>query len=126
MIQARGEWHGDEVKAALLKGAWEGILRAGVRFWNELQTVLNVSNPRPYRTPSLPGEPPRKRTGFGAGSVVYDADEKALTVRVGLLPNVKYMAFLDAGTHRTGARPWFGKTLDRLVPELRSLIARKG
>ncbi|MEK7767082.1 MAG: hypothetical protein AAB368_12670, partial [bacterium] len=48
------------------------LVRTVVFFHTGLQLVLNKSNPRPYKTPSKPGEPPRKRTGFGQRNVQYE------------------------------------------------------
>ena len=53
------------------------LLRAALFFQAQHQQRLGVSNPRPHKTPSRPGEYPRKRTGAGQASVVYGrpADE---------------------------------------------------
>ena len=48
-----------------------GLLRAAVFLQTTHKRLLNVSNPRPYGTPSAAGEYPRKRTGQGQASVVY-------------------------------------------------------
>lgn len=59
---------------------------------------------------SKPGEPPRKQTGRLRASVTYEADEKALTARVGT--NVKYGKYLELGTKRGIApRPWLRRAL---------------
>lgn len=103
--------------------AWEGILRATVYFWNAVQQALNISNPRPYVTPSNPGEPPRKRTGFLAANVIYELNQKELKTRVGVLKNALYGLFLEFGTRRgLRPRPWLFATLKKVMPRLKALL----
>src|SRR3990167_3094501 len=100
MANVEFKWHGDEAKAYIEGLSWDAIRRVTVYFWNSVQIVLNVSNPRPYLNSSKPGEPPRKRTGFGAGNVIYEFDRKAMASRVGVLRNDKYMAILELFRNR--------------------------
>lgn len=122
MIQAKLTWHGDPVIPALKAAAWEKLARAVVFFWSTLQTVLNVPNPPPYQTPSAPGEAPRKRTGWLASHVLYELDKAGLAGRVGLGPAAKYGLFLEAGTRKMAARPWFLATLKKILPQLEALM----
>lgn len=120
MIRAKLTYEDPSEKVVAL--AWRGLQRAVVFYFNHLQQVLNKSNPRPYKTPSKPGEPPRKRTGFGAANVRYEFDEKAGEARVGVATNAKYMGFLEIGTRKMAARPWLLSTMIRLMPQLKALL----
>lgn len=124
MVNGRLDWNGDAAIKAIMDAAWEAVLRATVLFWKELQVVLSV--PAAWlgkqRIPSKPGEPPRKRTGWGAKHVTYELQKEQLTTRVGLLRNALYMAFLESGTATILPRPWFLVTLKKLLPQLRNVI----
>ena len=122
MISAKLDWKGDTATAELRKAAWERVRRAVVFFWQTVQTSLNVSNPRPYKSPSQPGEPPRKRTGWLAGHVLYELDEKTLSGRVGLGKNALYGVYLEAGTRVMAARPWLIATLNKVKAQLEALL----
>lgn len=84
------------------------LLRAAVYFTNQHQLRLSVSNPRPYLTPSKPGEYPRQRTGAGKAGVVYapsripDIIREGLVVRIGQAVNTKYMLILELARARKG------------------------
>jgi hypothetical protein len=47
------------------------LVVAAVTLTNEHKRRLNISNPRPYHTPSKPGEYPRKRLGFGQAGLIF-------------------------------------------------------
>jgi hypothetical protein len=102
--------------------AWKGLQRAVVFYWQSLQTALNRSNPRPYKTPSKPGEPPRKRTGFLAANVRYEFNQPTGEARVGVTTNAKYGGFLEIGTRKMAARPWLLATLQKVFPQLQVLL----
>ena len=121
MMNVSSSWNGDREQKLVLDAAWGRILRAAVFFWTQLQLTLNVSNPRPYLNSAPKGDPPRKRTGFGAGSVLYKADKQRQEVQVGLLGNAKYMAFHELGQH-----PWLLVTLKRLQPQLQRILEGGG
>jgi hypothetical protein len=121
MFDTRFEWHGEEAMAQVKALTFERLKRAVVFFHTEVLAALNKSNPRPYTTPSKPGEPPRKRTGWLQRNVLYELDEKALEGRVGLTPNAKYGLFLEVGTKRMAARPWLFATLKRLWNKIKAI-----
>ena len=103
------------------EAGWEGIRRATVYFWTLLQTAIGVSNPRPYLTPSLPGEPPRKRTGFLQANVLFELDKAGLKSRTGVSTNARYGLFLELGTKRgLLPRPWLLATLEKFFPEIKA------
>jgi hypothetical protein len=106
MISAKLQWRGDEALAF---------------FWQACVQTLNVSNPRPYDTPSKPGEPPRKRTGWLQRNVLYELDEKTLSGRVGITRNARYGLYLELGTRRMAARPWLLATLQKVEKQLNAI-----
>lgn len=111
MIASRIDDNSDEAYATVLALGWEGIRRSAHYYWDRIQTALNIPNsgkdvPTPwggtrrvYPNPSLPGEPPRKVTGFGAGNVVEDFDQPNMKARVGIMENADYMAAHELGTN---------------------------
>jgi hypothetical protein len=149
-------WNGEQAKGVVLDATWEGLQRATAFFWETLQNVLNVSNPRPYQNSSRPGEPPRARTAHLKGHVIYEFDRPNLKSRVGLLPGAKYGAYLEFGTQGgtvirprnkkvlafevngkkvfarkvvmkpLAARPWLFSTLKKILPQLQILAGSGG
>lgn len=120
MISGRMDWNDDalgQIKAL----AFERIARVTVEYHTLVLEELNISNPRPYKTPSRPGEPPRKRTGWLQRHVVYQLDEKALTGRVGPSVNAIYGVFLDLGTRWMAARPWLLATAKKYWSRLQKI-----
>lgn len=96
-----------------------------VAYWSAVQRALNVGNPRPYRTPSAPGEPPRKRTGWLQRHVLYEIDETSLAARVGVGKSADYGIALEVGTAVMAARPFLLSTLEAKRAEL-AVIAERG
>lgn len=125
MITTRIIWQGEAAKVQVKAAAWTNLQKCVVTFHTMLLSALNVANPRPYRTPSQPGEPPRKRTGHGQAGVQYELDEATLSGRVGVTKAVVYMLFLELGTRVMDARPWLLATLKRNLDRL-SQIAGGG
>lgn len=113
---------GTNVTGNLKEATWEGVQRAAVMFWSAVQQKLNVSNPRPYTTPSRPGEPPRKRTGNLQRGVVYQLDEANHRGRVGMMPAAYYGTFLELGTARMLPRPFLLETLREMLPQLQKVL----
>ncbi len=115
-------WDGDGAFRALTDEAWERIQRCTLFFWDELQTVLNQRiNPPPYLNSAPKGEPPAKRTGFGAANTKYELDRAAFEGRVGVTDNAIYMLFQEVSPKLN--HPWFKVTLDRVMPQLRNIVA---
>jgi hypothetical protein len=119
------QWHGNEVIDFVKEAAWEGIQRATEFLHAALQRELNVSNPRPYKTPSQPGEPPCKRTGFGQRNVLRQYDKENMTARVGVASNAIYMLFLEVGTRFIRPRPWLWATVVKVFPQMQILAGGK-
>lgn len=116
MIKVSFSWHGDEALAQVKSIGWERLQRCIVFFWQACQAALNVSNPRPYKTPSKPGEPPRKRTGWGQRHVVYELDKEKLQGRVGLASGAIYMLY-----HEFKNRSWLLSTLRKVEGQLNAI-----
>lgn len=125
MITFKANWNGPGAVAELKAASWQAIQRMIVFYWTALQNALNVSNPRPYVTPSKPGEPPRKRTGFLARQVLYDLDQARMTGRVGVTRNARYGVWLELGTRRMKPRPWLLATLKKILPQLEAISKTK-
>lgn len=90
-------------------------------FYNK-PTLTNRQTATVYPYPSKPGEPPRKRTGWGQRHIVWDIDRDKLEGRVGISVNAIYMLFLELGTRRIRPRPWLVATYEKLRTELNQLI----
>lgn len=141
MIRVRVEWQGTPARQQVKRLLVEGLTRAVVFLWTEIQETLNVPNTgvrkkhrtrktksgRPatytvYPHPSKPGEAPRKRTGWLQRNVLYSIDPDAPSAAVGVQQNARYGAYLEVGTSRVKARPWLLATLERLKDQLAALI----
>lgn len=143
MIEIRGQLNTDRILRELEERAWQGIQRATIYYWQKLEEALNVPNPgerrksrtrktpkgRPasftvYPSPSRPGEPPRKRTGWLQRNVVYSLDRSTLSAKVGVTVNAKYGLYLDLGTRTVEARPWLQATLQKHESQVRALLLK--
>jgi len=116
-----------------LQAKAERGLKRGVQFYHsQLKLVVNKPNSgvrgksgkTVYPDPSKPGEPPRKRTGFGQRGIVREFD--GLTARVGVTKNALYMAYLELGTSRIAKRPWVVSTLRKHRNLIGKLMATGG
>ncbi len=121
-LRASGKWHGDEAKARTRRQAAEGLLRCAVFFATAHMQALNVSNPRPYATPSREGEYPRKRTGWLQAHVTWAPQsvaevERDQAVRVGYAQNASYGLILELFRGRLGLT----ETLEAVRPRLAAL-----
>lgn len=125
MIQSRVTWNGEACKVQIKAASWKAIQKCVVVFWTMLQTTLNVANPKPYTTPSAPGDPPKKRTGWLQSHVLYELDEATLSGRVGVGKAALYGLFLELGTAKMAARKWLLVTLQKNFDKL-SQIAGGG
>lgn len=91
-------------------------------YFYDQKTLTNRETATVYPYPSKPGEPPRKRTGWGQRHIVWDYDADKMEGRVGIAQNAIYMLFLELGTRFIKPRPWLVATLTKLMPELRVLM----
>ena len=133
MIRTRITFNGDPAMREIRARSWNGLRRATLFFWQQLQLALNIPNPGVrvrrgrrtrtiYPSPSQPGEPPRKRTGFGQRNVIYRLDQTRMMSKVGIMGNAPYMAYLELGTRRVRARPWLLATLMRFRAQIKTLL----
>ena len=118
MVNVTSKWNGAEAYKFVIDAGMGGIIRATEFLYGHLLQVLSVSNPRPYTTPSAPGEPPRLRTGFLRKNVVREYDHANLSSRVGVTENAFYGAILELYMNR----PWLLVTVQRLMPQLQALF----
>jgi len=123
MMRSKKNDHGDAAQAALEKAVGQMLLRAAIFFQTQHKLRVGVSNPRPYLESSRDGEYPRKRTGFGQGSLIYDPDTPEAvgrkgSVTVGFLEPARYMVILEVRKRRKGLLD----TLESLRPQLQALI----
>lgn len=110
------QWHGPEAKAHV-EAIYRRQLTAACIVLRDRAKEL-ISEPAP--PPSLPGEPPHKRTGRGRASVAYEVS--GLVGRVGT--NVKYLRWLELGTLRVAARPWLRRALRESQAQITAIFAR--
>jgi HK97 gp10 family phage protein len=144
MIECKMTWEGDKALVALKGVAWERLQRIAVFFWQAVVLALNVSNPRvpkkrtrntsggpkgsvyaTYPTPSLPDEPPRKRTGWLQRNVLYELDKEKMEAKAGITVNALYGAFLELGTRKMAARPFLKSTLEKTMPQLKAIAGEE-
>lgn len=90
--------------------------------WFDSGIDNNKKTARIYPFPSKPGEAPRKRTGLGQRSIQSEVDRAIPAGRVAVMPNTKYMVYLNFGTKRIAARPWIEVTLNRNQATLGMLL----
>jgi HK97 gp10 family phage protein len=138
MIEARAKLTQD-VAARLLAAHLRALMRVTALLHAGLLERLNAPNtgvrrrrkkPRRgsytvYPSPSKPGEPPRKRSGWLQRNVVYQIDKSALSARVGVTANARYGLYQELGTSRMAARPWLASTAREMAPRLAKLFAEE-
>jgi hypothetical protein len=130
---ANVQWNDERFKQLVGKAAAEGVARCTVLYHTLCQAYVGKSNPRnpktgEYDQPSKPGEPPRKRIGFGQLNVAMEFDAAKPRGRIGETANAAYMIYLQFGTKFIGPRPWLTLPLDRDKSKLErvALLGMKG
>jgi hypothetical protein len=85
----------------------------------ELRKAVSTPHPRPIRNRrnADAGRPPFLRTGEGMRSIRRTA--------AGRISMLAYMAYLEFGTRRIQARPWYRVTIERLKIKIAQLAAGK-
>jgi hypothetical protein len=124
MMQMQYVDNGKERIAEIEVAGWEAVQRCTVFLWTECVKATGISNPRPYITPSQPGEPPRLRTGHGQRNITYELDPAKGIGRVGVRVNAIYMAYLDQGTRRVLPRPWLLATAIKFRKQLEAIASK--
>jgi hypothetical protein len=138
------KWNGKQFETMLKKATADGLMRAGTFYHSACQRAVSKPNtgrsvkikrPVPggnkrsrtiYPNPSLPGESPRLRTGFGRKNIVVNHDPKGRWTRVGVSQNGMYMFLLEIGNRRVDRRPWLLKTLMENQQVIGALAATGG
>jgi HK97 gp10 family phage protein len=116
------KWHGKEVLDSARNEVERAIARGTILVQNRVGQLLNqASGPtktNPTAQPSLPGEPPHKRTGTLARSIESETFRigDQFVGRVGT--NLKYGAYLEFGTRKMAPRPYLRPALDELRPQI--------
>lgn len=121
MIKATMKWEGQKVADQVVATAWQQLQAAVVYYHTQLLATLNQANPRPYRTSSRPGEPPKKRTGWLQSHTLYEMDESSKSARVGVAQNAIYGVYLELGTKLMQARPWLEATLRKYLDRISAI-----
>lgn len=129
-----------EFNAALRSATADGIRRATVYAHQQAQLEVNkpntgvrvpVKRQTPggnkssrtiYPNPSAPGEPPRKRTGWGQRNIVWEFDSLRVIGRYGVRKNALYMYFLHIGTRFIAPRPWMLAPIEKNVAMIIALL----
>lgn len=120
-------WNGNGPASRAKEEAASRLQRAAIFFQTQLIRRLSVSNPRPYKTPSKPGEYPRKRTGNAIANVlaapldVPGIIAGGFKVRAGVGEPGRYLAILELFKHRLG----FVRTMEDLRPLLKAILTGK-
>jgi len=125
---------------ALRNATGDGIARATTYCHGQAKRLVNKPNPgrrvkvkrqtkggnkasrTVYDSPSQPGEPPRKRTGFGQQNIIMQVDRKKMVGRYGIRKNAKYMFWLEVGTRTIQARPWMVRALTDNVRKVAAFL----
>lgn len=131
-MSVRLKFHDKAFMQQLQSATAEGLQAATTLLHTKCQLALNksagprrvkVKRPVPggnrrsrtvYSSPSSPGEPPRKRTGWLQRNTVQEFDAQAKggpAGRVGVSRNAMYGLYLELGTRRIAPRPWLVRTL---------------
>jgi len=113
-------WHGGEYMAKQRSVLAANLARAAIALKGDIKNALRIGN-KTGRTPSGPGEPPRRRTGRLSGSIAHEVDRQSLVARVGT--NVKYGKFLELGTSKMSARPFIRPSLARMQGTIARILA---
>ena len=121
------KWHGIEAMDRIRKEAGnrvDGAARAVEGWAKELvsreQPVViygkGAGRSRKGLDPSLPGEPPKKVSGWLRMNIASEMDRARIEARVGT--NVPYGKHLELGTRKMAPRPWIRAALVRNAVEL--------
>jgi len=112
--------HDKQLKKKLRNATSSGLQRATVFLHSKCREATNKPNSgvrrngrTVYPSPSSPGEPPRKRTGWGQRHIVWEFDKKRIAGRVGIMKAGIYMIYLELGTRHIAKRPWLVETLNK-------------
>lgn len=118
------KFNGEAAKQAALDDGAERLLAAAVFYQTQLMQRLNKMNPRPWKTPSKPGEYPRKRTGFAQSNILASAKsikeviDQGMTVKLGVATNAAYLLILEFYRGRKG----FLDLMTEIEPQIKAIL----
>lgn len=114
-------WQGPRV-LEFFRGRMQARVRASADLVaSHAQSLVSI----PYPPASSPGNPPHRRTGLLRSSI------RAEVVRGGfgfgrfygrVIADVPYASFLERGTRRMAARPFLGRALAEMMPQVLSMM----
>ena len=122
------KWHGDEAAKRIRSEAGDRL--DGAAMFLRGKARENISRAQPTRlvhptaggsrrvglAPSLPGEFPKKVSGYLRRGVASETDRTILQARVGT--NVSYGKWLELSTRKMASRPWLLRTVVENVPAI--------
>ncbi len=123
-------WNGDVVYDQIVAESWAGVVRAVVYSHSMMKTEINrggwgVTGGKKTYTPSLPGQPPNKITGWLQANVAFELDEAKGIGRIGVRKNAMYGIFLELGTRKMKPRPWMLATIKKYWPQIAAQLQFK-
>lgn len=112
------EWNGKAVERKIRDESRKRMEAATILVANRAKILIS----EPYPPPSMPEEPPHRRTGRLRSSVAREIiwDGQSWIGRVG--SNVEYAKWLELGTSRMAARPWLRRALIEMKVEIAKLL----
>ena len=138
------KWYGKEVVVKVDKALMSRLNQAAISWVNYLRERVSIPNILMTRvmgrggrwtkgvehlvakrknrgkSPSRPGEYPRKLSGHLRRNIVRDSSAEDKAVRVGT--NVVYGKHLELGTRKMKRRPWLSRGLREFAGRLKSII----
>lgn len=126
-------WDGDDYMAGLKAQLAINLEKAAIYLKGRVKEELNRSQPYEryvgengvyYRglDPSLPGEPPKKITGFLQRSIAHEMRNEFAGPRAFVGTGVEYGLFLEIGTVKMLPRPFLRSTLDKEQATIAKII----
>lgn len=110
------KWNGPQVVASTEIEVRKRLTACAILVSNQAKRLIST----PYPPPSVPEEPPHRRTGRLRSSVTYEVKDR--TAFVGT--NVKYGRWLELGTSKIAARPWLRRALIEMTPQIMKIMGR--
>ena len=117
-------WHGKATEFRIKAGMQKNLTAAAIYVVRKVKESLAIAGPTktsPGTPASLPGEPPRRRTGRLARSITHEVTPT--TARVGT--NVKYGKYLETGTSKMAARPYLRPAVIKNRRMIKKILNRK-
>jgi len=120
-MAAEFRWYGPEFQVKFKAMIGPNLERAAIYLKGEIKESLRIGN-KTGKTPSSPGEPPRRRTGRLSGSIAHEVDWPKLIARVGT--NLRYAKFLELGTSKMAARPFIRPAVAKARGAIAAILSK--